>query len=462
MTTTQEILRLAASGSPWKRACRACATSNVTTATIGLGVVDTVQLAKGDRVLLTAQTTATENGIWVASPAGWWRAEDWGADTFAQLGTSVVVLEGTNAGVWTMTSPTTGDSYGAIEIGTDEPVFEVTSFLSHGDLPGGTLHAAATTDTAGFMSAADKTKLDNATDQATASRLVMRDSDGRSEFNGVTANGIWPEDAAEAVATLPLQARGARCHVNDIGIRPFANLVHDAGIAAQSTNGEAGGMNFRYGDARAGHPEAEYIAAEITHVGTPGARTPDYWRLHTDSNPTTGDTISMFLRATNKMLVEAGEGLMQFTMGAARIIRRSWTKAAPSVTDAGDGVSGWTSEVQRSVKTSGVETRTIFDSDTMDASSERPQSTSWNWCDVTIICHQLGGTRECYRFEFGWLGGYGDLSGPHAYSWSTALAGRVALSNDGSGRQKINVTGLSGQDLIWTMSMRIRHEDHTL
>lgn len=42
-------------------------------------------------------------------------------------------------------------------------------------------HTAATTSANGFMSAADKTKLDNATDSNTASRLMMRDSSGRAK-----------------------------------------------------------------------------------------------------------------------------------------------------------------------------------------------------------------------------------------------------------------------------------------
>ncbi|MGG7653493.1 phage upper tail fiber protein [Kocuria rosea] len=53
------------------------------------------------------------------------------------------------------------------------------------EITSGTLAAArlpaATTSTAGSMSSADKTKLDNATSAATASRLVMRDAAGRTQ-----------------------------------------------------------------------------------------------------------------------------------------------------------------------------------------------------------------------------------------------------------------------------------------
>ena len=42
-------------------------------------------------------------------------------------------------------------------------------------------HANATSSASGFLSAADKTKLDNATDSNTVSRLMMRDSNGRAK-----------------------------------------------------------------------------------------------------------------------------------------------------------------------------------------------------------------------------------------------------------------------------------------
>ena len=42
-------------------------------------------------------------------------------------------------------------------------------------------HTNATASASGFMSAADKAKLDNATDSNTASRLMMRDSSGRAK-----------------------------------------------------------------------------------------------------------------------------------------------------------------------------------------------------------------------------------------------------------------------------------------
>jgi hypothetical protein len=53
---------------------------------------------------------------------------------------------------------------------------------THGDRGAGSLHSTATGAVNGFMSAADKTKLDDATSAATASKLVIRDANGRAQF----------------------------------------------------------------------------------------------------------------------------------------------------------------------------------------------------------------------------------------------------------------------------------------
>jgi hypothetical protein len=72
---------------------------------------------------------------------------------------------------------------------------------AHGDQTGTTLHAAATTSAAGFMSGVDKTKLDAATDANTASTLVSRDSAGDFAANEITADLIGNADTATALET---------------------------------------------------------------------------------------------------------------------------------------------------------------------------------------------------------------------------------------------------------------------
>jgi hypothetical protein len=60
----------------------------------------------------------------------------------------------------------------------------------HGNQTGGSLHLGATSGAAGFMSSADKAKLDAATDVDTASTLVLRDSAGDFAANEITADLI--------------------------------------------------------------------------------------------------------------------------------------------------------------------------------------------------------------------------------------------------------------------------------
>lgn len=59
---------------PGKGFCQAAATSDVTLT--GEQTVDAVALVEGDRVLLTNQATATENGKWVVSTGAWTRHPD--------------------------------------------------------------------------------------------------------------------------------------------------------------------------------------------------------------------------------------------------------------------------------------------------------------------------------------------------------------------------------------------------
>lgn len=91
----------------WKAPVRAAQTTNVTLAGGAPSTVDGVALAAADRVLVTGQTTASQNGIYVVQTLGtgangtWVRATD--ADSSAELaaGANVIVQEGTgNADTW--------------------------------------------------------------------------------------------------------------------------------------------------------------------------------------------------------------------------------------------------------------------------------------------------------------------------------------------------------------------------
>lgn len=79
-------------GLAWKDAVRAATTANITLS--GLQTIDGITLVANDRVLVKNQSTAANNGIYLASSGAWTRALD--ADAEAELrGMAVMVEEGT-------------------------------------------------------------------------------------------------------------------------------------------------------------------------------------------------------------------------------------------------------------------------------------------------------------------------------------------------------------------------------
>ena len=89
-------------------------------------------------------------------------------------------------------------------IGTSNSIGIVNNFSrsdhihAHGAQTDGTLHAIVTEAVAGFMSATDKTKLDNATSLATASTLVSRDTNSDTTIKDL----ILRDPATSTVGTL--------------------------------------------------------------------------------------------------------------------------------------------------------------------------------------------------------------------------------------------------------------------
>lgn len=101
-----------AGNAPWT-AVRAVATSNITLS--GAQTIDGVSLVAGDRVLVTGQTTGSQNGIYLVAAGAWSRATD--ADNGSEFapGKQVFVEEGTvyDNSVWAyigVGSPTIGST----------------------------------------------------------------------------------------------------------------------------------------------------------------------------------------------------------------------------------------------------------------------------------------------------------------------------------------------------------------
>lgn len=89
----------------YKNPVRAATTANI--ALSGLQTVDGVALAASDRVLVKNQTTASENGIYIAASGAWTRADDADSDEKVRSGLVVPVREGAMGGGrhWILTVP---------------------------------------------------------------------------------------------------------------------------------------------------------------------------------------------------------------------------------------------------------------------------------------------------------------------------------------------------------------------
>lgn len=85
----------------------AVATSNVSLS--GFQTIDGYTLASGDLVLLTGQTTASQNGLWSAASGSWTRPKEF-ASTLSVQGRTCAVINGTTNGntTWLLKAPTAG------------------------------------------------------------------------------------------------------------------------------------------------------------------------------------------------------------------------------------------------------------------------------------------------------------------------------------------------------------------
>lgn len=92
LTTSQAI----------KAPCRVATTANITLS--GTQTIDGVAVVADDRVLVKSQTTASENGIYVASSTAWTRAGDFDGQLDVTKGTLVFVTDGTGAGLYKVTT----------------------------------------------------------------------------------------------------------------------------------------------------------------------------------------------------------------------------------------------------------------------------------------------------------------------------------------------------------------------
>lgn len=101
---TKGYVDAAVNGLDWKQSVRVATTADITLS--GLQTIDGVSVQAGDRVLVKNQSTAAQNGIYVAASGAWTRATDADSDAEVTSGMAVMVTEGTTQGdtQWVLTT----------------------------------------------------------------------------------------------------------------------------------------------------------------------------------------------------------------------------------------------------------------------------------------------------------------------------------------------------------------------
>lgn len=229
-----------------KEACRVRAQGNLTLS--GTQTIDGVSCGVGDRVLADQQTTTTEDGIYVVAAGAWSRAADMPAASEA-AGVRVWIKEGTTDGDRLYAC---SNDQGSDIVGTDDLTFGligagsprgagaglvlngndidavanadgsivvnandiqvgVINATQHGNLAGGSTHAAAVASGAsGFMTGTDKAKLDGV-----ATGAEVNDTPNQE---AVTTQNITGTDTAltDTLNNSPVSAASVALYLNGL------------------------------------------------------------------------------------------------------------------------------------------------------------------------------------------------------------------------------------------------------
>jgi len=160
---------------------------------------------------------------------------------------------------------------------------------------------AATTSTAGSMSAADKTKLDNATDANTASAIVQRDGSGDFSANNITANSVTglaaPSAGSDAVNKTYVDGLVAGLLDNQGSIDCSTNPNYPSAsngdayvVSVAGKIGGASGIDVNVGDL--------IVASADNAGGSHAAVGSDWYILETNRDQATDSTIGLVELAT--------------------------------------------------------------------------------------------------------------------------------------------------------------------
>jgi hypothetical protein len=231
--------------SDFKASCRAISTSNVTLSGGAPATVDGVSLAVQDRILVTGQTTGSENGLYRVTTVGtgsngtWVRAADADADGDITAGLTVMVTEGTTYAdtSWKLT---TDDP---ITVGTTSLTFEQASAYAFGTVSanGTNLVADSVGDTVTVSQGNNMVITGNATSDTMTIALSNDPSVTTVTASGnVTAANVTVSDVlriAQSGSGLRMTNVGAFDNDGSDNFRIFA--TNDLTLGANGQNGNS-------------------------------------------------------------------------------------------------------------------------------------------------------------------------------------------------------------------------------
>lgn len=248
------------SATAYKGPCRVATTANITLS--GQQTIDGVAIVAGDRVLVRAQTSSVNNGIYVADTGLWRRAKDFAGSRDVRKGTRVWVTEGnTGPADFEVTSENT------IDIGTTAITFEISA---------SSVNAAALSAAAAAAVAARDLAQQYATDAATSagSQPYASLATASGATIGATVKSIRTQFYNPSYAipsTLVGGAEYSRISKADIDTSAFPASTYFRSTDRTMPNGSTDATNGGYWYLSSKDVNAEMIGAVgdgVTNVGS--------------------------------------------------------------------------------------------------------------------------------------------------------------------------------------------------
>ncbi len=272
----------ASAGISAKDAVRVATTANITLS--GAQTIDGISVIAGDRVLVKAQTTGGENGIYVAAAGAWTRSADANTALLMKSGSFVFVCEGTtNADSgWILSTD------GAITLGTTTLTFVQFSGAGTITAGAGLTKTGSTLDVGTAAATRIVVNADNIDLYAIATGAALGASGANIPSFTFDNWGRVTVGANRVLTCADISAQPSNAVLTSLSGAGVGIIVQTAvgTITPRTLTGTAGQIAVTNGDGVAGNPTIA-LASGICTIGTYTSVTVDtYGRVTAGTNPT--------------------------------------------------------------------------------------------------------------------------------------------------------------------------------